>query len=110
MAAHPANSPTAAHPAKKAVPPTSAGQLSHLNTMRAILDNLISDHLAPDWNSITWAALTDSQLILNGVAQPDSLHAKYKAKYLDGTGDGYFYGSVQVTGRGYFFNRDDFKQ
>ncbi len=76
--------------------------------MISILNDLVSEGLVPDRKNIVWAALTDSVLILNGETQPESVHQKLKTKYHIAE-EGYYYGSVQITGKGYFFNADDFK-
>jgi transmembrane sensor len=80
----------------------------HRQAMLSILNDLIKEGLATDRKSIVWAALTDSVLILDGKTQPETLHQKLKVKYHI-TEEGYYYGSVQITGKGYFFNVDDFK-
>lgn len=77
--------------------------------MISILNDLISEGLVSDRKSIVWAALTDSVLIVNGKTQPETLHQKIKTKYHIVAEEGYYYGSVQITGKGYFFNADDFK-
>lgn len=82
-------------------------QDSHFNAMRAILADLVSEHCVSDRESITSATLTPEALIVNDVVQPNYLFEKFKAKYLDNSGNGYFYGSVHITGRGYFFNKSE---
>jgi transmembrane sensor len=77
--------------------------------MTSILNDLISEGLVSDRKSIVWAALTDSALIVNGEMQPETLYQKLKTKYHIVAEEGYYYGSVQITGKGYFFNADDFK-
>ena len=37
----------------------------------------------------------------------DSLRLKYSAKYVKADGNGYYYGSVSVHGRGYFFDKKE---
>lgn len=77
--------------------------------MISILNDLISENLVSDRKSIVWAVLTDSVLIVNGKTQQDTLHQKLKAKYHIAAEEGYYYGPVQITGKGYFFNADDLK-
>jgi|GEM_PF-1934542 len=80
---------------------------SRLNAMRSILADLVSEHCVANQESIVSATLTPEALIVNDVVQPNYLFEKFKAKYLDNSGNGYFYGSVHITGRGYFFNKSD---
>lgn len=77
--------------------------------MASIINDLINEGLVSDRKSIVWAALTDSVLIVNGETQPETLHQKLKTKYHIVAEEGYYYGSVQITGKGYFFNAYDFK-
>jgi transmembrane sensor len=77
--------------------------------MISILTDLISEGLVSDRKSIVWAALTDSVLIVNGETQPETLHQKLKAKYHIVAEQGYYYGPVQITGKGYFFDSKDLK-
>ncbi|MES1214777.1 MAG: FecR family protein [Bacteroidota bacterium] len=77
--------------------------------MSSIINDLINEGLASDRKGIVWAALTDSVLIVNGETQPETLHKKLKTRYRIVAEEGYYYGSVQITGKGYFFNADDFK-
>jgi transmembrane sensor len=77
--------------------------------MISIINDLISKGLVSDKKSIVWAALTDSVLIVNGKTQPETLHQQLKIKYHIVAEEGYYYGPVQITGKGYFFHADEFK-
>lgn len=78
--------------------------------MISILNDLVSESLVADRKSIVWAALTDSVLIVNGETQPEALHQKIKTKYHIVAEQGYYYGPVQITGKGYFFDSKELKQ
>jgi transmembrane sensor len=78
--------------------------------MISILNDLISEGVVADRKSIVWAALTDSVLIVNGETQTEALHQKLKTKYHSVAEQGYYYGPVQITGKGYFFDSKDLKQ
>jgi transmembrane sensor len=80
----------------------------HRRVMDSIINDLIKEGLVTVRKSIVWAALTDSELILNGKVLSEAVHQKLKTKYHITSEDGYYYGSVQITGKGYFFNSDDF--
>jgi len=77
--------------------------------MISILNDLISEGLVSDKKSIVWAVLTDSVLIVNGETQSKTIHQKLKTKYHIVTEEGYYYGPVQITGKGYFFDSKDLK-
>jgi hypothetical protein len=83
---------------------------NHRRVMASIISDLVNEGLVKDAKDIVWTALTDSILVLNGQTQPESLHRKFKERYHVKPDAGYYYGSVQITGTGYFFNADDFRK
>jgi hypothetical protein len=94
-------------PLKKSIDTLKDDNTVRLNIMRSILDDLVKEHCAPDLESIGSATLDQSGLFVNGVRQPEYLLEKFKEKYLNASGNGYYYGHVQITGRGYFFDKND---
>ena len=70
--------------------------------MISIINDLINERLVADRGSIVWAALTDSLLIVNGKTESETVHQKLKTKYHIVVEEGYYYGPVQITGKGYF--------
>jgi transmembrane sensor len=77
-------------------------------SMLSIIDDVVKEKIMITKESINWIALTDSVLIINGTTQPEMIHQLFKKKYLPRNGEGYYYGPVQVTGKGYFFDKKDF--
>ena len=96
-----------AHPVKTRPVETKRDPEYYRNTMRSILEDIVKEGVVPDRDSIQWAALTDSVLIVNGMVQPGRLYQKLRTRYLTEPGNGYFYGPVQITGRGYFFDKKE---
>jgi transmembrane sensor len=80
-----------------------------LGIMKAIVNDVIARGIVSDRNSLIGVVLSETELVVNGVKQPDDVHWQFRDKYLDGSGNGYFYGTISVMGKGYFFNKDDFK-
>src|SRR6185312_16622870 len=90
---------------------TSVNDYAHQRqVMVSILNDLVSEGVVSDRKSIVWTALTDSVLIVNGETQPETLYQKLKTKYHIVAEQGYYYGPVQITGKGYFFDSKDLKQ
>jgi len=82
----------------------------HRRIMASILDDVVNEGLIPDRKHIIWAALTDSILMVNDQAEPGTLQQKLKTKYRVEHEGGYYYGPVKITGKGYFFDNNDFKK
>jgi transmembrane sensor len=78
--------------------------------MGSIIRYLLKQHVVPSKSDLIWAALTDSILLVNGVKQPEALHQKLKAAYLKTPGEGFYFGPVEINGKGYFFDRKDIDQ
>ena len=64
--------------------------------MQKVMDDLIDDHIISDKNSLTSFELTDTELIVNGIKQPDAIQKKLKAKHLKESPTGLFYGPLPV--------------
>jgi hypothetical protein len=75
-------------------------------TVRNIVNDMIADGIVKSKDSFTWFGLDDGQFIVDGNHLADSLRVKYAAKYVR-DGNGYYYGSVSVRGRGYFFGKKE---
>lgn len=65
-------------------------------TMRAILQYLVDQKIAPDLNHVRSLVLTDAALYVNGVKQPDPIHQTLKGKYGDWAHNGLSYGDCQA--------------
>jgi hypothetical protein len=53
--------------------------------MDAMLDELVQEKLVEDRSSLTSLELNETTLVINGKQQPESVHSRYKQKYLKGT-------------------------
>lgn len=51
-------------------------------TVKALVTDIVADHITPDEQSIRHITLNDDEFIVNGKLQTPELLAKYKAKYL----------------------------
>ncbi len=77
-------------------------------TVRNIIDDLVADGIISNKENFKWFALDNGQFVVDGKNMPDSLRTKYAAKYVKPDGSGYYCGTlVGVTGRGYFFDKQE---
>ncbi len=77
---------------------------------RLIIVRLIGAKVIPDFKSLVWFGLSTDALIVNGVKQSEELHQQLVNDFNIKEGYGLYYGSVQVTGRGVFLNKEDLEQ
>jgi transmembrane sensor len=75
--------------------------------MLSIIQQFMSDRLAASRDSIVWFVLNEQGLIINGVKRPSSIYKKYKEKYLQYGGNGFYYGPVKITGKGFFYTKKE---
>lgn len=75
--------------------------------MRSIIRDLIKEKIVSNKDSLKWFGLDKGQFVVNDKPMPDSLLIKFRSIYIRPDGMGYYYGSVKVTGRGYFFEKTD---
>jgi hypothetical protein len=78
--------------------------------MRNLIRDLVKEKIISDEKDLSWMALTDDKLIVNGKKQPKSVHEKFVSKYITKPGFGIFYGDPQVPGKGLFLNKQDLNQ
>ena len=76
-------------------------------TVRNIVNDMVADGIVKDKDSFVWFGLDNGQFVVDGRQMTDSLRVKYAAKYIKADGYGYYYGSVSVQGRGYFFDKKE---
>jgi hypothetical protein len=93
---------------KKAMPidPSPSIEASR-QIMRSIVGEMIRDSIVKDRDSFTWFALDGGQFAVDGKAVPDSLRVKFQSEYIKADGWGYYFGPVQVKGKGIFLDRGD---
>jgi hypothetical protein len=75
--------------------------------MRSIVGEMIRDSIVKDRDSFTWFALDGHQFVVDGKAVSDSLRVKFQSEYIKADGWGYYFGPVEVQGRGIFLDRGD---
>lgn len=77
-------------------------------TVRNIIGDMVTDGIIRDKENFKWFALDNGQFVVDGRQMPDSLRTKYATKYVKPDGSGYYCGTlVGVTGRGYFFDKQE---
>jgi hypothetical protein len=76
-------------------------------TVRNIIGDMVADGIVRDKDSFLWFGLDNGQFVVDGKQMADSLRVKYAAKYIKADGNGYYYGSVSVHGRGYFLDKEE---
>lgn len=97
--------PTVGSPALS--PDTSIRPYDYLETARSIIADLVKEKIVSNKEDIDWFGLDNGQFVVNDRHMPDSLLFKFRSKYIRPDGLGYYYGSVKVTGRGYFFTKNE---
>ncbi len=75
--------------------------------MKGIINDLITANVVKDKNSLSWFGLTETELIVNGVKQPEEIQKKLAEKYIRNPRFGFYYGPVQMYGMGYFYGKND---
>jgi hypothetical protein len=87
--------------------PDSTNLIRLRQTVRDIINDMVADGIVRDKDSFVWFGLDNGQFVVDGRPIPDSLRVRYAAKYIKPDGNGYYYGSVSVHGRGYFLDKMD---
>lgn len=96
----------AVQPVKKGAVP--AGSLYDPKVVfRQIIQEMIKEKLINSIDDVTWFGLDNHQFVINDRSMPDSLLVKFRTMFIKPDGNGYYYGSVKVTGTGYFYNKQD---
>jgi colicin import membrane protein len=72
--------------------------------MRDLLDDLVTEKIAPDVKSINSFALTDTELVVNGKKQSPQLQQKLKDKYGKWAKCGISYGCCETSGTAIHFS------
>ncbi|TWI98841.1 beta-lactamase regulating signal transducer with metallopeptidase domain [Mucilaginibacter frigoritolerans] len=75
--------------------------------MKSIITDLINANVVKDKNSLSWFGLTETELIVNGVKQPEEIQKRLAEKYIRNPRFGFYYGPVQMYGMGYFYGKND---
>jgi hypothetical protein len=75
--------------------------------IRSIIGEMIRDSIVKDRDSFSWFGLDGRQFVVDGKAMPDSVRVKFQSEYIKADGWGYYFGPVEVQGRGVFMDRSD---
>ncbi|HEX6426341.1 MAG TPA: M56 family metallopeptidase, partial [Niastella sp.] len=75
--------------------------------VRGVLSVLVSENVVTDESNVDWFGLTETELVVNGIKQPDALHQKLKT--LSGVKPhfGLYYGPVKIYGSGVYLDKKD---
>jgi beta-lactamase regulating signal transducer with metallopeptidase domain len=73
---------------------------SALEAMRQVITDLVSEKVVNDTAAVLSFALLDTELVVNHQRQPEVLHQRLKAKYGIHAGFGWYYGPVNMQGKG----------
>lgn len=87
------------------IPPTGLEEQKKI--VKNIISDIINQHIVPGKDSIEWFGLTDKEFIINGVKQAEGTHQKFRKKYPIKPDYGFYFGPVQMTGKGAFINKED---
>jgi beta-lactamase regulating signal transducer with metallopeptidase domain len=79
--------------------PISGEKLSS-HKLRQVITDLVSEKVVSDTSEVMSFALLDTELIVNHQRQPEALHQRLKAKYGIHDGYGWYYGPVNISGKG----------
>jgi hypothetical protein len=77
--------------------------------IRNIIADLQKENIKIDIQK-DWFGLDNNQVVVNGKNMSAELHDKFKGRYIKPNGWGYYYGPVQVTGRGIFMDYQNIVQ
>jgi hypothetical protein len=101
--------PDAVYPIhKKAIPVDPSLSLEgSKQVIRSIIAEMTRDSIVKDRGSFTWFALDGRQFVVDGKAVPDSLRTRFQSEYIKVDGWGYYFGPVEVKGKGIFLDRGD---
>jgi len=76
---------------------------SSVEQIKNIIADLQKENIRID-EKTSWFGLDNKQFVVDGKPMSNELYEKFKAKYLRANGMGYYYGPVQITGRGVFLD------
>jgi hypothetical protein len=87
--------------------PDSVNIVAVRQKVRSIITDMVTEGIIRDKESLVWFGLDNGQFVVDGKPMADSLRVKYAAKYVKADGNGYYFGSVSVHGRGYFLDKEE---
>jgi hypothetical protein len=75
--------------------------------VRGVLSVLVSEHVVPDDSKVEWFGLSETELVVNGIKQPEALHQRLKILYGIKPKYGLYYGPAQMSGSGIWLDKKD---
>ena len=75
--------------------------------VRGVLSALVSENIVPDDSKVDWFGLSETELIVNGIKQPEALHQKLKTQYGIRPQFGLYYGPAKMSGSGIWLGKED---
>src|SRR5579863_2425182 len=87
--------------------PDSTNIAAARQTVKNIIGDMVADGIVRDKDRFVWFGMDNGQFVVDWKQMGDSLRVKYAAKYIRADGNGYYYWSVSVKGRGFFFDKKE---
>lgn len=78
--------------------------------MREIIADIVRQHLVKEKDSLIWFGLNDHEFNINGQKQTAGIYKEFKEKYLQTPGYGFYYGPTKITGKGFFFTKQELEE
>jgi transmembrane sensor len=75
--------------------------------VRNIISDIVSMRLVNTRDSISWFGLTDKEFIINGQKQKAQIQEVFMEKYHIKKDNGFYYGPVQMIGKGFFITEKE---
>jgi transmembrane sensor len=78
--------------------------------VREIIADIIRQHLVKEKDSLIWFGLNDHEFNINGQKQMAGIYRQFKEKYIQTPGYGFYYGPTGITGKGFFFTKQELEE
>jgi transmembrane sensor len=78
--------------------------------VREIIADIVRQHLVKEKDSLIWFGLNNNELNINGQKQTAGIYKEFKEKYLQTSGFGFYYGPTEITGKGFFFTKQELEE
>jgi transmembrane sensor len=78
--------------------------------VQEIIADIVRQHLVKVKDSLIWFGLNDHEFNINGQKQTAGIYKQFKEKYLQTSGYGFYYGPTEITGKGFFFTKQELEE
>ncbi len=92
---------------KKYEPFDNSSIAADVERIKLVVQALLAEGIVSSAADIEWFGLSEKELIVNGKLQSAALHHQLQTKTQVRPGYGLFYGPVQMTGQGFFLDKQD---